>query len=412
MDRYANKRVPQQGETKIVWAMLAPIWFNSISRRQYRGVGIDPDQGPTLSNGNLNLWRGFAVEPQQGDWSLMRAHIKDVIANGNEASADYILKWIAWCLQHPGEQPEVALVIRGSKGAGKGFLMSAIRDIFGAHGRELAQEDHITGKFNSRFRHLLYVFADEAVWAGNRKGESALKKLVTDKVIEIEPKGIDSMPARNRLAVAFSANAEWVVPASKGERRWAVFDVSDRFEKGKATDTQRNTYFVPLFKEKQNGGLAAMMYDLRAWDLGDWHPRNDIPETEALASQKRESLNVYDRAVFGLLQDGVLPSQIMLPNHRDPFKGYISEAPIDALFAYLVSGEKSTTHATKDGLSKHLKKEFGCIQVTHKNVRGWKFKPLSELRASWDAAYGNVEWLGGADAQWAMKYTDDKSTDA
>jgi hypothetical protein len=37
----------------------------------------------------------------------------------------------------------------------------------------------------------MLLFADEAFWAGDRKGEGALKRMVTEPTLFIEQKGID-----------------------------------------------------------------------------------------------------------------------------------------------------------------------------------------------------------------------------
>src|SRR5262249_12842495 len=80
---------------------------------------------------DLNSWRGFGVEPRQGDWSLMQAHIRDVLADGDQEAEGYILNWAAWAVQNPGKRAEAALVFRGDEGTGKGVFLHALREIFG-----------------------------------------------------------------------------------------------------------------------------------------------------------------------------------------------------------------------------------------------------------------------------------------
>jgi hypothetical protein len=89
----------------------------------------------------------------------------------------------------------------------------------------------------------LSLFADEAFWAGDKKGESVLKGLITERTLVIEQKGIDAVQWPNRLKVMMAANAAWVVPASYHERRFAVFDVSNRYAQGSASNEERKAYF-------------------------------------------------------------------------------------------------------------------------------------------------------------------------
>ena len=84
------------------------------------------------------------------------------------------------------------------------------------------------------------------------------------------------------------------------ERRFAVFAASEKY-------IGKKKYFTPLYQQLEKGGIAAMMYDLLALELGYWHPREDIPKTEALTEQQRRSLNEKDQWWASLLEEGVLP---------------------------------------------------------------------------------------------------------
>jgi hypothetical protein len=80
---------------------LADYWLRHPHRRQYEGLDLVPN-GPALLAGNrLNLWRGWGVEPRRGSWRLIRRHIAEVLANGNQEFEDFILIETAWKLQTP-----------------------------------------------------------------------------------------------------------------------------------------------------------------------------------------------------------------------------------------------------------------------------------------------------------------------
>ena len=75
---------------------------------------------------------------------------------------------------------------------------------------------------------------------------------------------------RNFLHIVMLAEPGWVIPAGRYERRYAALSVSDKWRGDKP-------YFKALYRQIEDGGAAAMFYDLQRMDLGDWHPR-DIPE--------------------------------------------------------------------------------------------------------------------------------------
>jgi len=68
------------------------------------------------------------------------------------------------------------------------------------------------------------------------------------------------------------AEPGWVIPAGRYERRYAALLVSDRRREDRE-------YFRALHRQiNQEGGAAAMMWDLQRMDFGDWHPR-EIPQS-------------------------------------------------------------------------------------------------------------------------------------
>jgi Mesyanzhinovviridae DNA primase len=140
------------------------------------------------------------------------------LANGDPDFADYILRWSAWAVQNPGTPAEVALVLKGEKGSGKGTWFVALRRIFGPHGLHIASSKHLIGSFNGHTRYCLFLFADEAFWAGDVQGESELKAMLTEPTRIVEQKFVDAGPIKNRLHVGMAANAAWAVPASHDER--------------------------------------------------------------------------------------------------------------------------------------------------------------------------------------------------
>jgi hypothetical protein len=285
---------------------VGEYWLRHRDRRGYEGVDLVPGGPQELLNGYLNLWRGFGVIPKPGAWPLMFRHICYVLAAGDQGAAEYILRWAAWAVQHPGERAEVALALKGAKGCGKGVFVRALAQCFGEHAMQIANQEHLVGKFNGHLRSCLFLFADEAFWAGDKKGESVLKGLITEPCLVIEQKGIDAVQWPNHLKIAMAANEDWVVPASAGERRYAVFGCADTYVKGKCADADCQVYFAALHHELDHGGLEAMLYDLSRWDLGDWHPRQ-VYETDALREQKEQSLPPLEEWFVEVLQEGVLP---------------------------------------------------------------------------------------------------------
>jgi hypothetical protein len=306
--RYSNRHMlievtDGRGGVRTQSVPLGQWWLGHRGRQQYRGVTFEPG-GPPKVEGRLNLWQGWGVEAEPGDWGLIRAHIVEVIAGGNTEFAVYVIRWIAWAIQHPDKQAEVALVLMGEKGAGKGTLARCLERIFGAHAFQAAGPDEIVGRFNSHLQDCILFVADEALWSDRQKAcAGMLQRMITEPTLSIERKGIDRIQVPNLLHIMMLAEPGWVIPAGRHERRYAALEVSEE----RLRDT---AYFKALYHQINNGGAEAMFCELQRMDLGDWHPR-EIPESllhsAALMKQQSYSLTPLEQWYLGLLQDGRLP---------------------------------------------------------------------------------------------------------
>ena len=290
---YANDRVPV---TEKRTEAISERWMRHPDRRTYpNGVEFAPGGAPA---GTLNLWRGWNVEPDaSASCKLILRHIANVVCRGDPDHTLYVVQWLAHMVQRPQEKPGVALVLRGPKGAGKDTLGEYLARMIGRrHAPTVANSEHIVGRFNRRMENALLLHVQEGSWAGDRKAEEVLKYLVTSEFVEIERKGIDSINLRSALRLFISANAEWVVPASHDERRWAVFEVSDA-RKGD------DAYFGALWAEMKGSGPAALLHYLQTFDLTGFNVRK-APETEGLRNQKLASLRGIHRWWFDTLNGG------------------------------------------------------------------------------------------------------------
>ena len=126
---------------------------------------------------------------------LMREHIETVVCGGDPHSVQ-LSDPMDRIVQRPGEQGEVAVVMKGSKGSGKGTLAKALLRIVGHHGIAISQAKHLTGNFNGHLRDAILLFADEALFAGDRQHIGVLNSLITEPYLTIEAKFANAVQAR------------------------------------------------------------------------------------------------------------------------------------------------------------------------------------------------------------------------
>src|SRR5262249_19256237 len=85
------------------------VWKTSSARREYQQIGYWPG-GHQVPAESYNLWRRWGIRPIPGDCSIIQDHILNVVADGDEKKADFMLDWCAHMLQRPWEKPGVAPV--------------------------------------------------------------------------------------------------------------------------------------------------------------------------------------------------------------------------------------------------------------------------------------------------------------
>jgi hypothetical protein len=316
---HANEKIctSVSPEGKRTYKPLASVWLSNKRRRDYKkGVVFDPTTTESR-NGKLNLWRSFGYEPKRGRWGLMKEHLRTIVCGGEETYFDYLMGWMACAVQHPADQGEVAVVLRGGKGVGKGILGHALRKIFGQHGMYISQSKHLVGAFNAHLRDCVLLFADEAFFAGDKPAEGTLKALITEETLTIESKGQNVILSKNHLHTIMASNEKRVIPASLDERRFFVLDVSG----AKQGDLP---YFKAIIKELESGGYAAMLHDLLKHDISSFDVRH-IPATAALDDQKKLTMPSEIQWWHGVLLRGyVYRSKYGLENHFGQWHDFMS----------------------------------------------------------------------------------------
>jgi len=293
--KYANKKITDpENPNKLI--TTANYWFEHPDRREYEGLVFDPGKNVP---GYYNLWRGLAVKPVPGDWSLFKGHIHSVIASGDEEISRYVLAWLARIVQDPGgERPGTSIVLRGKQGTGKGVFVNIFGKLLGSHFIQIAQAGQITGRFNHQLKDVVLAFVDEGFWAGDKQAEGALKNMITEPTINIEQKGKDIIRVQNHVNLIMASNNTWVVPAGLEERRFFVLDVSDEH-------IQDKKYFSAIISQMKTGGLEAMLHDFLQMDISGVDLRT-FQQTEGLFEQKLYSMSTIQKYWYERLCDGTM----------------------------------------------------------------------------------------------------------
>ena len=263
-----------------VFMPLGEWWLKNEYRRQYETIVFRP--GKTLP-GVYNLWQGFRCQAIAGDCSLFLNHVRTHICSDNDDYYNYLIGWMARTVQFPNEPGQVAIILRGGMGTGKTFFAKQFGFIFGRHFSTVSDGKHLFGNFNAHLRECVVLLADEALYAGDKRQASSLKRTITDDTIMIESKGVNAKQCNNCIHLIMTSNDDWVIPAGQDERRFFVLDMHN------PDKTQNIEYFGKIDEQLTNGGHEALLHMLLTYDLTNFEVRH-VPQTEALRDQKLLSM--------------------------------------------------------------------------------------------------------------------------
>ncbi len=365
---------------------LTKKWMNSDLRRSYKGICFRPDGG--VSPDFYNLWSGFAVEKlgeseePTPDMKLAvddyLLHIKEDACNGDEDHYKWLVSYLAHMVQKPAEKPHTALVFRGEEGTGKNAIIDRMGEIFGQHALAVADEIYLTGQFTGHLQNKVLMTMNESFWAGNKSAESKLKSLITEKTQVIRCLYQEPYTVDNCLRLCICSNEQWVVPASAGARRFAVFNFGNKRK-------EDHEFFRKLNERMDNGGLRYLLTYLLNYDLTGFNV-NSAPKTEGLYDQQMVSLSPFEMFWHNCLQEKRIvcsdfgekwPEQIDKIYIQQAFRRYCKENNISSRF-----------NPTQEGM---LLKKI-CRSVTNDQKRWEKGSTISIYRfKNWETCWEDWE---------------------
>lgn len=390
----AEVEIGRDKDGKPIMANKAEWWLGNRKRRQYDGIVFAPDSGIEVRN-LYNLWSGFAVDARPGECSLFFEHMEKVLCGGDKALYDYLIGWLARMVQEPGKPGEVAVVMRGERGAGKSFFANQVGALLGRHYLQVSNSQHLVGNFNAHLQEVILLFADEAFFAGDKRHESVLKTIITEPKLMIERKGINAEPARNCIHLIMASNDFHVIPVGRKERRFLVLDVSD-------VKAQQHDWFARIADQMDNGGREALLHYLLQYDISEFNVRA-VPQTEELRKQQRMGLSHTEAWWKKQLEDGSLGgmvwSEAVLRDRL--FKHYYEKAqeervqrPLNnqALGIWLHDNVRGIHTMRRDvKIDVDTGNGFYAEKVLPRQYH-YVFPSLDECRAQWEAKWGKEDW--------------------
>jgi len=290
---------------------VSDIWLASPEKRRYNEITFNPDPNRKLPEKDYNLWKGFAVEPKEGDIAIFEDFTREVICNNNDEHFKYIWSWLARMIQKPHEAGETAIILKGRQGTGKNTFVETVGKLLGNHFSPLSSIEQLLGRFDFHHANAILLHANEAIWGGDRRMLGKLKTLITERHVTVEQKHRDPITLKNCRHLIFSSNEDWPVHLDRDDRRFFVLEISDKYK-------ENTTYFRKIHDWIANGGLESLLFNLMHHDISNFNFRN-IPQSPHSFQIKLDSACSTEVYVFEALKERRLCLQV---NSNDNFGGF------------------------------------------------------------------------------------------
>ena len=285
-------------------AELTSKWQEHALRKtiEARNLVFDPTQQSDPVS-HVNIFLGWPLSPKPNAELLgpILALLESLC--GAEDNVDdcvaWILRWLAYPLQHPGAKMQTALLMFGEKqGTGKSlFFQDVILPIFGEYGT-VASQHQLDSSFTAWRSRKLFVLFEEVLSRDDKYSHNGtLKYMITGKSMSINQKNLPERDERNHMNSVFLSNEPQPIPIELEDRRFMVIE---------ARKKQPQEFYDAVSAAIDKGGIEAFYDFLLTFPLDGFNEHTKPPMTLAKERVIEFGLNGW-MSFHRAWKDGYLP---------------------------------------------------------------------------------------------------------
>jgi hypothetical protein len=309
------------------------FWLAGRDRRMVDqdNVVFDPTGKSQLPD-YVNLFYGMQLQPDASKPCQKILELLHYLCNEEDPVFEWVLKWIAYPLQHPGAKMESAVVMHGEEGLGKNFFWNVVSRIYRDYATVITQNE-LESQFNTWSSRKLFMVANEVVSRSElREHKGRLKNYITEQELQINEKLLPLRTERNHMNFVFLSNETQPLALDRTDRRYLVIWTPPV--------AQPKEFYTAVGDELDGGGAAGLYAHLLAMDLGDFNEHTKPILTDA----KRNLIEISKSApelFYDQWADGLLPVRFITALASDLYRAFQKWCGIN--------GEKHPPSSTKFG---------------------------------------------------------------
>lgn len=268
----------------------AAEWVKWPQRRLAPRIEYQPGKPQSLEDGSYNLWKGWGVEPKEGDTKPFDELFAYLSSELTLEQRTWWLQWMAYPLQHPGVKLfSACLIYSHHHGTGKSVLGYTLGRIYGENYVEVTQEN-LHSAFNDWARCRQFILGDEITGSDRRSDADKLKHLITRPKILVNQKFQPVYEIADTCNYLLTTNQPDAIFIEKTDRRNFIVEISGE-------PLSKAFYAVYDRFYKSDKGAAAVFHKLLNVNLAGFDPHAAAPQTEA-----KEAM----RVISGSEADGMI----------------------------------------------------------------------------------------------------------
>jgi hypothetical protein len=290
----------------------------------------------------VNVYVPVETPRVEGDPTLFILHLHKLLPS--EKDRNYLMGYLAACVQMPGVKFRWCPFVQGVPGNGKTTLWEIVERAIGRRYSHSPSANDIANKFNDWLEYKLFIYVNDIYTADRMEVMEILKPMITDRRIEVQPKGGAKYMADNRGNFVLNSNFKNGVPKTANDRRIAPFFTAQQEESDLIRDGMNDAYFQRLNNWLENeNGYAVCAHYLANYKIADeFNPAlmSRAPFTGSTAEAVASSLGGIEQEIMESVAQGLQGFQ----------NGWISSVALDRLIENRRDSRKLPPNRRKDVL--------------------------------------------------------------
>lgn len=248
-----------------------------------------------------NIWREKPIPRAKGNCDNWLNHFKLL---GWESS--HMINWMAFTLQRPAEKINHGIILGGSEGSGKDWLLTPLKRAMGFDHRTIEGEE-LLKEYNNYVIGTKYLHINEVELGDNREAlriSNKIKPMLAGPppTLRIREMYAGAYEVRNLVNVTMATNSRMPLRLTEVSRRlyclWSDFKVKD--SRG-IVKPQWVEYWDKMWRWMNNDGWKYCVDYLMAHDVSNFNPGAHPPVTEWLLDMVAGSQNTIVQTLNTLI---------------------------------------------------------------------------------------------------------------